>query len=146
MKTIIISLFLILSLSAKSQNTDVMWVPDQNTLVASYTNYSQIGWYIGGYYTTSFPAPFVYTTPASIFNRVGLSFTNRKNTYSVMGGVFAESISQNKVNYTPDVWFKVYPLRALLKTSRGPDFALGINYTDELRVGVGLSIPLGIYR
>ena len=63
-----------------------------------------------------------------------------------MGGVFAESISQNKVNYTPDVWFKVYPLRALLKTSRGPDFALGINYTDELRVGVGLSIPLGIYR
>jgi len=146
MKTIIISLFLILSVSAKSQTTDVMWVPDQNTLVASYTNYSQIGWYIGGYYTTSFPAPFVYTTPASIFNRVGLSFTNRKSTYSLMGGVFAESISQNKVNYTPDVWFKVYPLRALLKTSRGPDFALGINYTDELRVGVGLSIPLGIYR
>ena len=146
MKTIIISLFLILSISAKSQNTDVMWVPDQNTLVASYSNYSQIGWYLGGYYTTSFPAPFIYTTPASIINRGGLSFTNRKNTYSIMGGAFVKSVSVNQIGYTPDVWLKIYPLRTLLKTSRGPDFAVGINYTDELRVGVGLSIPLGIYR
>ena len=146
MKTIIISLFLILSISAKSQNTDVMWVPDQNTLVASYSSYSQIGWYLGGYYTTSFPAPFIYTTPASIINRGGLSFTNRKNTYSIMGGMFVKCESINKIEYTPDVWFKIYPLRSLLKTSRGPDFTVGINYTDELRVGVGLSIPLGIYR
>ena len=146
MKTIIISLFLILSLSAKSQNTDVMWVPDQNTLVASYSNYSQIGWYLGGYYTTSFPAPFIYTTPASIINRGGLSFTNRKNTYSIMGGVFVKNASVSKIEYITDVWLNIYPLRALLKTPRGPDFAVGINYTDELRVGVGLSIPLGIYR
>ena len=146
MKTIIISLFLILSIPAKSQNTDVMWVPGQNTLVASYSSYSQIGWYLGGYYTTSFPAPFIYTTPASIINRGGLSFTNRKNTYSIMGGVFVKSVSVNQIEYTPDVWFKVYPLRTLLKTSRGPDFVVGINYTNELRVGVGLSIPLCIYR
>ena len=146
MKTIIISLFLILSISAKSQNTDVMWVPDQNTLVASYSSYSQIGWYLGGYYTTSFPAPFIYTTPASIINRGGLSFTNRKNTYSIMGGMFVKSVSVTQIEYTPDVWLKIYPLRTLLKTSRGPDFTVGINYTDELRVGVGLSIPLGIYR
>ena len=146
MKTIIISLFLILSFSAKSQTTDVMWVPDQNTLVASYNSYSQIGWYLGGYYTTTFPAPFIYTTPASIINRGGLTFTNRKNTYSIMGGVFVKSASINKIEYTTDVWFKIYPLRALLKTSRGPDFAVGVNYTEELRVGVGLSIPLGIYR
>jgi hypothetical protein len=146
MKTIIISLFLILSVSAKSQSTDVMWVPDQNTLVASYNSYSQIGWYLGGYYTTSFPAPFIYTTPASIINRGGLSFTNRKNTYSIMGGMFVKSVSVTQIEYTPDVWFKIYPLRTLLKTSRGPDFAVGINYTDEIRVGIGLSIPLGIYR
>jgi hypothetical protein len=146
MKTIIISLFLILSISAKSQNTDVMWVPDQNTLVASYSSYSQIGWYLGGYYTTSFPAPFIYTTPASIINRGGLSFTNKKNTYSIMGGMFVKSVSVTQIEYTPDVWLKIYPLRTLLKTSRGPDFTVGINYTDELRVGVGLSIPLGIYR
>ena len=146
MKTIIISLFLILSISAKSQNTDVMWVPNQNTLVASYSSYSQIGWYLGGYYTTSFPAPFIYTTPASIINRGGLSFTNRKNTYSIMGGMFVKSVSVTQIEYTPDVWLKIYPLRTLLKTSRGPDFTVGINYTDELRVGVGLSIPLGIYR
>ena len=146
MKTIIISLFLILSISAKSQNTDVMWVPNQNTLVASYSSYSQIGWYLGGYYTTSFPAPFIYTTPASIINRGGLSFTNKKNTYSIMGGMFVKSVSVTQIEYTPDVWLKIYPLRTLLKTSRGPDFTVGINYTDELRVGVGLSIPLGIYR
>jgi hypothetical protein len=115
-------------------------------LVASYNSYSQIGWYLGGYYTTTFPAPFIYTTPASIINRGGLTFTNRKNTYSIMGGVFVKSASINKIEYTPDVWFKIYPLRALLKTPRGPDFAVGVNYTEEFRVGVGLSIPLGIYR
>jgi phospho-N-acetylmuramoyl-pentapeptide-transferase len=64
----------------------------------------------------------------------------------IMGGVFVKNASVNQIEYTPDVWFKVYPLRSLLKTSRGPDFAVGINYTDELRAGVGLSIPLGIYR
>jgi hypothetical protein len=146
MKTIIISLFLILSISAKSQNTDVMWVPDQNTLVASYSSYSQIGWYLGGYYTTSFPAPFIYTTPASIINRGGLSFTNKKNTYSIMGGMFVKSVSVTQIEYTPDVWLKIYPLRTLLKTSRGPDFTVAINCGDKVRYGIGLSIPLGIYR
>jgi hypothetical protein len=63
-----------------------------------------------------------------------------------MGGVFVKNASVSKIEYVTDVWLKIYPLRALLKTPRGPDFAVGINYTDELRVGVGLSIPLGIYR
>jgi hypothetical protein len=63
-----------------------------------------------------------------------------------MGGMFVKSVSVTQIEYTPDVWLKIYPLRTLLKTSRGPDFTVGINYTDELRVGVGLSIPLGIYR
>jgi hypothetical protein len=63
-----------------------------------------------------------------------------------MGGMFVKSESINKIEYTPDIWLKIYPLRTLLKNSRGPDFVIGINYTDELRVGVGLSLQLGIYR
>jgi hypothetical protein len=147
MKTTLTTIFLFISFFAKSQNTDVLWVPDQNTLVASYNNYSPIGYYLGGYYTTSVTDQFIYTTPLSIINRVGVTYINKKNTYSVMVGTYVNTKSYEKYDFIPDVWFKVYPLRALLKTPRGPDFVLGINYSNNIHFGVGLSIPIrGIYR
>ena len=38
---------------------------------------------------TTFPQPFIYTTPISIINRVGISLTNHK--ISVMGGAFIKN-------------------------------------------------------
>lgn len=121
-----------------------MYVPDQKTLVVTYNNdYSGMGFYIGGYLVTSFPTPFIYTTPMSRINRVGLSYGNGK--VSLMGGIFAESY-YDSVSVKPDIWLKVYPFRILLKTNKGPDLTLGINYMNEFRYGVGLSIPFrGIY-
>ena len=144
MKTIIISLFLILSVSAKSQSTDVMWVPDQKTLVATYNSeLTGIGFYMGGYLLTSFPAPYIYTTPVSRFNRVGLSFTNHQ--VGLMVGGFMEAF-QDSISVKPDIWLKIHPIRILTKTKRGLDFTIGVNYMDGFRYGVGLSIPFrGIY-
>jgi hypothetical protein len=147
MKTTLTTIFLFISILVKSQNTDVLWVPDQNTLVASYNNYSPIGYYLGGYYRTAITDQFIYSTPLSIINRVGLTYINKKNTYSVMVGTYVKTKTYEKYDFIPDVWFKVYPLRALLKTPRGPDFAIGINYSDDIHLGVGLSIGIrGIYR
>lgn len=145
MKTIFFSIFLLLTVTTlKSQTTDVMYVPSQKSLVATYnSNYSPFGFYTGGYFTTSIPQPYIYTTPLSIMNRVGISVSNGQ--VSLMGGAYVQSYVDS-LSLKPDVWLKVYPLRLLTKTKHGFDFTVGINYMDKFRYGVGLSIPFGIYR
>lgn len=144
MKTIYISIFLLFVVTTvKSQSSDLMYVPDQKSLVVSYNNtYTPIGFYLGGYFTTSLPQPYIYTTPLSIINRVGLSFSTGQ--ISVMGGAYVKSYVDS-LALKPDIWVKIYPLRILTKTKRGFDFTFGINYMDKFRYGVGLSIPFGIY-
>lgn len=139
MKTITSLLFLIIPFMGMSQDADLMYVPDQKTIVATYNNnFTPIGFYVGGYITTTLPEPYIYTTPVSILNRVGVSLTNHK--ISVMGGVFVETYV-DEVKFKPDVWVKVYPLRILTKTDRGFDFVVGINYMEGFRYGVGIVIP-----
>ncbi len=145
MKTIIISIFLLfVGVSVKGQTTDIMYVPTQKSLVATYnSNYTPIGFYVGGCFTSSYPQPFVYTTPLSILNRVGLSFSNGQ--VGLMTGMFVKSYVDS-LSINPDFWLKVHPLRIITKTKTGFDFTVGLNYSEEFRIGVGLSIPFGIYR
>lgn len=144
MKTTLTTILLLITLNSYSQTSDVMWVPDQKTLVATYnSDLSGIGFYMGGYLLTSFPAPYIYTTPVSRFNRVGLSFTNHQ--VGLMVGGFMEAF-QDSISVKPDIWLKIHPIRILTKTKRGLDFTIGVNYMDGFRYGVGLSIPFrGIY-
>jgi hypothetical protein len=144
MKTTITTILLFICLIGKTQTSDIMYVPDQKTLVVTYnSNYSPIGFYLGGYYMTTFPQPFIYTTPISIINRVGISFSNGQ--VGVMVGVQVKSYVDS-LDLGPDIWFKVYPIRLLTKTKIGPDITIGINCGNKISYGVGLSIPLGIYR
>ena len=117
-----------------------MYVPNDRSVVATYNNdYNGLGVYVGGYVTTSFPRPYMYTTPQSRFNRVGISLSFN-NKISVMGGTYLENFL-SEVNFQPDVWVKIYPLRILLDVERGPDFTLGVNYMNGINYGIGLSIP-----
>lgn len=144
MKKLTIIVFLLATLSVKAQQTDIMYVPDQKSLVTSY-NYKQIGLYFGGYFTTTLPQPYIYTTPYSILNRVGLTYVNKKNTIYVMGGGFIKNYFLGP-ELVPDVWVGVHPIRMLTNNKKGLDFSFAINYSEGFRYGVGLSIPLsGIY-
>ena len=139
MKTITSLLFLLIPFMGFSQDADIMYVPDQNTIVVTYNNNSTpIGYYVGGYIKTTLPQPYIYTTPVSILNRVGINLTNHK--VSLMGGVFIESFI-GETKFKPDVWLKVYPLRVLTNTEKGFDFTIGLNYMEGLRYGVGVVIP-----
>ena len=139
MKTIYSLLFLIIPFLGMSQDADFMYVPNQNTIVATYNNHhTPVGFYVGGYITTTLPQPYIYTTPMSMLNRVGGSLTNHK--ISVMGGVFMETYI-DEVKFKPDVWVKAYPLRIFTKTDRGFDFVVGVNYMDGFRYGIGIVIP-----
>lgn len=141
MKTIITVILLFIFSTLRSQTADIMYVHNQNSLVATYnSNYSPVGYYVGGYFKTSFPRPYIYTTPISFLNRIGISLTNGK--VSIMGGAFIENYV-DKINLTPDVWVKIYPLRIITNTKRGPDFTVGINHMKGFRLGVGIAIPFG---
>ncbi len=144
MKTIITIIFLFITIFCKAQTSDFMWVPDQKTIVVTYNNdFNGVGFYMGGYLLTSFPTPYIYTTPASRFNRLGLSISNHR--VSIMAGGFVESF-RDSISVKPDVWLKIYPLRILTKTNKGLDFTFGVNYMEGFRYGIGLSIPFrGIY-
>ncbi len=145
MKTLLTTILSLLSLTVKAQQVDALYIPSQKSLVASY-NYKQIGCYIGGYYVTTFPHPYIYTTPLTIVNRAGLTYVNKNNTFSIMGGAYIKSYF-DEVELTPDIWVKVYPIRMITKDKTSLDFALGVNYMDGFRFGVGVSIPYGsIYR
>ena len=116
-----------------------MYVPDEKSLVVTYNNnYNGFGYYIGAYVTSTFPQPYIYTTPQSRMNRVGLSFSNSK--VSVMGGVFAETFV-DRIEFEPDIWVKVYPLRLLTNLKRIPDVTVGVNFMKGVRYGFGISIP-----
>jgi hypothetical protein len=145
MKTLLTTILLLLSLTVKAQQVDALYIPSQKSLVASY-NYKQIGCYVGGYYVTTFPHPYIYTTPLTIVNRAGLTYVNKNNTFSIMGGAYIKSYF-DEVELTPDIWVKVYPIRMITKDKTSLDFALGINYMDGFRFGIGVSIPYGsIYK
>lgn len=144
MRTLITTILLLFSVIVKGQQTDILYVEDQKSLVISY-NYKQLGLYFGGYYTTSFPQPYTYTTPYTILNRVGLSYVNKKNTIFVMGGGFIKNYLVEP-EMISDVWFGIHPIRMLTKNKKGLDFSFAINYSEGFRYGAGLSIPLsGIY-
>lgn len=139
MKTIISLLFLLISVMGFSQDADIMYVPDQRTVVVTLNNNSTpIGYYVGGYVTTTLPQPYIYTTPVSFLNRLGVNLTNHK--FSLMGGIFMENYV-GETKFKPDVWVKVYPLRVLTNTEKGFDFTFGLNYMEGLRYGIGVVIP-----
>ena len=139
MKTLLTTILLLLSVMVKAQQSDILYISSQKSLVASY-NYKQIGVYVGGYFVTTFPQPYIYTTPLSIVNRVGLTYVNKNNTFSIMGGAYLKTYFDH-VDMTPDVWVKIYPIRMLSKDKTSLDFAIGVNYMNGFRLGIGLSIP-----
>jgi hypothetical protein len=145
MKSFLTTILLILSVMVKAQQTDILYLPTQKSLVASY-NYKQIGLYVGGYYVTTYPQPYIYTTPLSIMNRIGLTYVNKNNTFSIMGGAYLKTYFDH-VDMTPDVWVKIYPIRMLTGDKSSIDFAVGVNYMEGFSLGIGLSIPYGsIYK
>jgi hypothetical protein len=140
MKTTLTLILIFICSLVNGQTSDVMYVPNDKSAVVTYNNnYNGLGFYVGGYITTSFPQPYIYTTPQSRMNRAGISLTNHK--VSVMGGVFLENYL-DEVKFKPDVWVKIYPLRIILDVKDGPDFTLGVNYMNGINYGVGISIPI----
>jgi len=147
MKTTILILFTFFCLSSYSQTSDIIWVPSQKSVVATLRPYhSPFGWYMGGFHTLVLPQPYLYRTPLSLFNRVGVNFVPNNQKFSVMVGSFFSEID-DEYEFGNDFWINLYPLRILSNKKSRYDFCLSLNYSQEVRLGVGISIgSQGIYR
>lgn len=137
MKSIYVILILLMSNTIKSQTTDILYVPNQNGLIATYTSNYFVGMYLGGRYITSFPQPYTYTTPFSLLNRVGIVLGNDR--VSLMGGIYGDYIGFHS-NIKPDIWVKINPIRILTDTDTIFDLSLGLNYSEGINYGFGISI------
>lgn len=136
--TILLSLHCFFS---QGQSCDLIYLPKSQNIVATYNlNDIPVGMYLGGDVKTIFPTPFLYYTPLSRLNRIGVSIGTSKA--DLMFGGFIQNFRDSIVVY-PDFWLKVHPLRLMTKTKNGFDFVLAINYMKTTNYGIGLSIPFG---
>jgi hypothetical protein len=136
MKTIPIILFLFISSIVRSQTCDILFVPQQNSLVGTIKTISPLGLYLGGHYMTTLPNPYTYTTPFSFLNRFGVFLGTNKISFMV--GIFSEFYATD-LKIRPDAWIKINPFRLILNNDRGFDLSLGVNYSKGINYGVGVS-------
>lgn len=144
MKTFSLLFFIIFTISLSSQTTDLLYIPNDNSLLVTYHNRSNLGLYSGGYFVTSIPYPYIYTTPLSIINRLGITISNPNHSISLMGGFFYGVKNYTPI-YRPDIWIKINPIRLFLKGKTITDCSIGINYMDGIKYGVGVSLTYNIY-
>ena len=138
MKTIIISIFLLFSISLYGQTCDAFYVPTDKTLLVTYQNLSPFGFYFGGLVKTTSSQTFIYSTPTSIINRIGFTL-NYRNKVSLMAGVNSKKLTYN-TQLLPDFWVRFNPLRTILKVQKGPDFSFAVGYSEKVNLGVGISL------
>jgi len=138
MKTIITTIFLLITSNTYAQTCDVLYIPQQKSMLVTYQNLSPFGFYLGGYLKTTSSEPFIYTTPTTIINRLGLTL-NYRNKISLIAGVNAKKLTYN-TQISPDFWIRINPLRTILKVEKGPDFSVAIGYSDKVNLGVGISL------
>lgn len=143
MKTTLLVFFFFFYLKSYSQTTEIIYLPREKTAVATLRyGFRPIGVYAGGFITKRFPEPFIYRTPVSFINRVGLTVNGNGNKWGIMMGAKIDSY-EDKIEVKPDMWINFYPLRTIFNTPNGFDFVLSLNYQNNLTYGVGISIPFG---
>lgn len=138
MKWVGVLLFWILGISSRAQSSDIVYVPGDNTLIVTYKT-EIVGLYIGGKYMTSYPAPYLYTTPSAFVNRFGADISLFKDVSVLVGAqVPMYTTSWIGIQYKPEVWVKSrvvgtiiqkklrYDLTTLLQISKTPYYGIGV--------------------
>lgn len=128
----------IIGLTSEAQSTDIIYVPNDNTLIVSYKT-EIVGLYIGGKYMTAYPAPYLYTTPSAFVNRFGTDISLFKDVSVLVGTkVPMYTTSWIGIQYKPEVWLKShvvgtilqkkmrYDLTTILQISKTPYYGIGV--------------------
>jgi len=118
--------------------------PDDHSFLCSYENIddNNFGFQIGGYYQLgSTSSTFIYRTPYSYFNRIGINYGFLHSGLVLGLGVKLDLMSGPDANFYPDVTLKFQPLKLLTENKDIWDVSVSYNISDKQFVGFGISIP-----
>ncbi len=142
MKRFLMILSVLVGLSLKGQSTtDLLYVPLDNTLLVSYKP-SYVGFYVGGKYMTSYPQPYLYTTPMAFVNRFGADISLIKDLSLMVGAEVpmytTPSLGQQ---YKPEVWLKSRVVGTIRQNRQRYDLSLCLKIDRIFLYGIGITIP-----
>ncbi len=140
MKWVGVLLFWILGISSRAQSSDIVYVPGDNTLIVTYKT-EIVGLYIGGKYMTSYPAPYLYTTPSAFVNRFGADISLFKDVSVLVGAqVPMYTTSWIGIQYKPEVWVKSRVVGTILQKKLRYDLTIFLQIIEPPYYGIGVCI------
>lgn len=140
MKWVGVLLFWILGISSRAQSSDIVYVPGDNTLIVTYKT-EFVGLYIGGKYMTSYPAPYLYTTPSAFVNRFGADISLFKDVSVLVGAqVPMYTTSWIGIQYKPEVWVKTRVVGTILQKKLRYDLTIFLQIIEPPYYGIGVCI------
>lgn len=140
MKWVGVLLFWILGISSRAQSSDIVYVPGDNTLIVTYKT-EFVGLYIGGKYMTSYPAPYLYTTPSAFVNRFGADISLFKDVSVLVGAqVPMYTTSWIGIQYKPEVWVKSRVVGTILQKKLRYDLTIFLQIIEPPYYGIGVCI------
>lgn len=138
MKKLLLLVFILSTYRLMGQTSDIVYVFD-NSVIATYKP-KKVGWYVGGFAQTSFPAPNIYTTPYVNLNRIGIDLTLMRDLSVMFGSKVRNGVLP--FEYNPEVWIKLRLLNTMKKNDDLWDVTFIGNVSKDLYCGVGLCIPI----
>ena len=140
MKWVGVLLFWILGISSRAQSSDIVYVPGDNTLIVTYKT-EIVGLYIGGKYMTSYPAPYLYTTPSAFVNRFGADISLFKDVSVLVGAqIPMYTTSWIGIQYKPEVWVKSRVVGTILQKKLRYDLTIFLQIIEPPYYGIGVCI------
>jgi hypothetical protein len=142
MKQILILLTFLISITAKSQSSAIVYVPIDYSVIGIYKPNQKTGFYLGGRYVFSVPAQYSYTTPYSYVNRFGVDVSLKRGTSLMGGGCFTEAPSFINTKFIPELWVKSNLVQLFTNKDKDLDLTLMARISKEFYYGLGLNYPL----
>lgn len=144
MKKIILFLLILISVPSYGQYSGLTVIPDESSAICSFENIDDdnFGFYIGGYYKIGATSnPYIYRTPYSYFNRIGINYGILKCGIVLGAGIKVDLISGPDAIFYPDFMVKLQPIKLLSRNKDIWDISVTCGISDKPYVGFGISIP-----
>jgi len=145
MKKYLICLFLLICYNTKSQYVDLIFQEqDQSFIVSSEDiNETSLGLYFGAFYKIGLTnVPYIYRTPFSYLNRLGLTKGIFNQSLVFNGGIKFIAYETPYIQSFFEYGVKLHPIKLITQNRNIIDFSFSFNKSNSEFYGIGLSIPI----
>ncbi len=142
MKQILILLTFLISITAKSQSSAIVYIPSDYSVVGIYKPNQKTGFYFGGKYIFFIPAQYYYTTPYSYVNRFGVDVSFKRGISLMGGGCFTETPLLINTKFVPELWVRCNLIQLVTNKDEDLDLTFMALVSKDFYYGLGLNYQL----